>query len=69
MEFGTSREFSDRDIDFLESVANGIAINIHSTQAKKEMETLLAHTQQQFEEMQTQQEELCALNDQIKERC
>ena len=50
MEFGASSEFNDLKIEFLERVASGIAINIHTAQAKREMQTLLAHTQQQVEE-------------------
>ena len=62
MSFGTNSKCSDRDIEFLDGVASRIAIEIHTTQAKKEMETLLALTQQQFKKMQTRPEELRELN-------
>lgn len=68
MSFGACREFSDNYIEFLEGVSNAIAINIHMAQANKEMVMLLANTQQQFEKLRTQQEELRALNDELEER-
>ena len=36
MAFGKSCRFSGRYLEFLENVANGVAINIHTVQAKKE---------------------------------
>ncbi len=68
MEFGSSREFSNLEQSFLELITESIAINIHTAQARQELQSLLEETQRQSEELQSQQEELRVANEELEEQ-
>ena len=68
MEFGASREFTAIEANFLEQVSKSIAINIHTAQARQELQSLLEETQRQSEELQSQQEELRVANEELEEQ-
>lgn len=65
---GSFQEFSPEQINFLEKVAEGIAIAINSAKSRKQVVALLKETQAQSEELQTQQEALRASNEELEEQ-
>ena len=68
IEMGRLSAFKDRDMEFLESALENIALAVHSAEARKKVEELLAETQVQSEELQTQQEELRQMNEELEEQ-
>ncbi|MBF0288687.1 MAG: response regulator [SAR324 cluster bacterium] len=58
IELGAFQKFSDLQIEFLSSITESTAIAINMAQARTIMKKLLEKTQQQSEELQTQNEEL-----------
>jgi len=68
IELGSLRAFSDLETEFLDSVAEGIAIAIQTAQAREKLKSLLEETQRQSEELQTQQEELKAANEELEDQ-
>ncbi|NQU21770.1 MAG: response regulator, partial [Candidatus Nealsonbacteria bacterium] len=68
VELGTLTHFSDTQIELLKLVSENIAIAINSNQDREEMRKLLSQSQQQAEELQTQQEELRATNEELEEQ-
>jgi len=58
MELGAVEGFTKIQIDFLELVSENIAVAINTSKARTRMSTLLAHSQNQSEELKVQQEEL-----------
>ncbi|KPA10090.1 signal transduction four helix bundle sensory module [Candidatus Magnetomorum sp. HK-1] len=68
MEFGALQKFSQRQIDFIELVAENIAVAINTSKARTRMSTLLAHSQNQSEELKVQQEELRQAYEDLEEQ-
>lgn len=68
VELGTFDEFSAMQLDFLNQVAENVAITVHSAQSRQQVEELLAQTQAQAEELETQQEELRQSNEELEEQ-
>ncbi|MDY6855392.1 MAG: response regulator [Thermodesulfobacteriota bacterium] len=66
IELGAFHRFSDLDQSFMEQVAEGIAIAIDSAQSRNKMSALLMKTQQQAEELESQQEELRQTNEELE---
>jgi CheY-like chemotaxis protein/signal transduction histidine kinase/methyl-accepting chemotaxis protein len=66
LEFGTLTEFTPTQRDFLEQVAENIAIAFHSAQARETMRALLEETQRQAEALEVQQEELRQSNEELE---
>lgn len=66
IELGSLKPFSQQQLTFLESVMEHIAIAFHTTQARVRIESLLAATQQQAEELRVQQEELRVANEELQ---
>jgi len=66
IELGSFKEFSDKDKDFLELCSENIAIAIQSAQSRGQVKELLAESQNQAEELQTQQEELRVTNEEMQ---
>lgn len=68
IEFGTLHQFSDTQLQFIESCAESIAIAINSAESRTKMAELLEQTQRQSEEMERQQEELRATNEELEKQ-
>ena len=68
MEFGLFKDFSQTQIDFLEMIAEPIAVAINTAKARTRMSTLLAHSQNQAEELKVQQEELRQAYEDLEEQ-
>ena len=68
IEIGTSKEFTDLQVEYLEMISDVIAIAIHSVEAGIKMKELLQKTQQQAEELEVQQEELRQINEELMEQ-
>lgn len=68
IELGSSRLFTDLDLEFLKIVSNNIAIAYHATQSRMQLKDLLEETQRQAEELETQQEELKQSNEELVEK-
>jgi tubulin-specific chaperone A len=68
IELGAFHRFSELDQSFIEQVAESIAIAIDSAQSRGKMASLLVRTQQQAEELESQQEELRQTNEELEEQ-
>lgn len=68
VELGSFNSFSDIQLEFIEQVSEGIAISIHSAEARIKMKELLDKTLEQSEELQVQQEELRQINEELEEQ-
>lgn len=68
LELGTSGAFSESTLEFLDSIAENIAISLYSAQSRAQLQALLAETQTQSEKLQAQQEELRASNEELEEQ-
>lgn len=68
IELGTFNEFSDKQLEFIEQVSNGIAIAVNSAEAQNKLKELLRKTLEQSEELQTQQEELRQNNEELEQQ-
>ena len=68
MEFGVLNDFTQTQIAFLELIAENIAVAIHTAKARTRMTTLLAHSQNQAEELKVQQEELRQAYEDLEEQ-
>ena len=68
MELGALRRFSAIELNFMEQVAEGIAIGLEVNIARERSRSLLAETAQQAEELRVQQEELQQSNAELEER-
>ena len=68
LEIGSFDEFSERQTVFLEQISERIAIAINSSQSLVELGKALQKSQQQTEEMESQQEELRAANEELEEQ-
>ena len=68
MEIGATREFSDLDLQFLNMIAENLAIVFNAAQSRTKLKELLEETQRQAEELETQQEELKQSNEELQEK-
>ena len=68
IEIGSMNEFSELDLQFLNLVAGNIGIAFNSSQSRTKLKELFEETQQQAEELQTQQEELKQMNEELEEQ-
>ena len=68
IELGFLRELNDRDIEFLELVANNVGTSIEAARYRQRLQEVLAETQQLNEELQVQQEELKTANEELEEQ-
>jgi CheY-like chemotaxis protein/CHASE3 domain sensor protein len=68
IELGCFSPISDTDMEFMKSIAEPIAIAIHSAQSRTRLQELLSTTQKQSEQLQDQQEELRQSNEELEER-
>ncbi len=66
IELGTLNEFSNREMEFLETALANIGIVINTTQDRERINELLRQTQQQAEELQAQGEELRVANEELE---
>jgi signal transduction histidine kinase/DNA-binding response OmpR family regulator/HAMP domain-containing protein len=67
IELGMLKSFAKRDLEFIASVNENIAIAINSAQAREQMRGLLDQSQAQSEKLKQQQEELKATNDEMEQ--
>jgi len=68
IELGSLSSFSNTDMEWMKSIAEHIAIAIHSAQSRTRLQELLTTTQNQSEQLQEQQEELRQSNEELEER-
>jgi CheY-like chemotaxis protein/signal transduction histidine kinase len=68
LEIGSFKEFSDRELEFLQQAREGLAIGISVNLSRKLVDELLEQTQAQTEELRVQQEELQQTNEELEER-
>ncbi len=68
VELASFKEFTDEQLDFLESATQSIAIGLNSARAKDEMKKLLTQTLEQKEELQAQEEELREANQSLEKQ-
>jgi len=67
IELGCFSPISDTDMELLKSIAEPIAIAIHSAQSRTRLQELLSITQNQSEQLQIQQEDLRQSNEELEE--
>ncbi|MBT3202171.1 MAG: response regulator, partial [Phycisphaerales bacterium] len=68
IELGSVEPFAPRAKQFLEQVAEGLAVAVSSVRARRRIENLLAETQRQSQTLQSQQEELRQSNEELEEQ-
>jgi len=68
LELGSFDEFSELQTTFLEQISERVAIAINSSQARVDLGKALEKSQLQAEEMESQQEELRAVNEELEEQ-
>jgi tubulin-specific chaperone A len=68
IELGALNTFTQLHLDFLTIVSENIAVAINTSKARTRMSTLLAHSQNQSEELKVQQEELRQAYDDLEEQ-
>ncbi|MGC4101140.1 response regulator [Ferruginibacter sp.] len=68
VEIGKVTPFSELDIQFLQTVAENLAIVLNAAQSRTKLKELLEETQRQAEELETQQEELKQSNEELQEK-
>ena len=68
IELGFLRELSQRDMEFLELVADNVGTSIEAARYRQRLQEVLAETQQLNEELQVQQEELRTANEELEEQ-
>lgn len=66
IELGSTHPFTERHLEFLESVSGNIGLAFHSSQSRIKMQELLEETQAQSEELQTQHSELENINEELE---
>ena len=62
IELGTTRAFSDRDLEFFDAIAESLGSAVASIESRHRLQELLEETQAQTEELQSQHSELEGLN-------
>src|SRR5688500_19158876 len=65
IELGTLTEFSQAQMNFIQTVQDNIAIAFYTAQTRARVNELLVETQQQAEELQVQGEELRVANEEL----
>ncbi|MBD1553799.1 response regulator [Pseudomonas typographi] len=68
VELGFLRPLSERDIEFLERVAENIGTSLEAARYRQRLQEVLTETQQLNEELQVQQEELKTANEELEEQ-
>ena len=68
MEIGSVKSFANLDIEFLNMIAENIAIVINAALSRTKLKELLEETQRQAEELEAQQEELKQSNEELTEK-
>ncbi|NBB10368.1 response regulator [Pseudomonas sp. SLFW] len=68
IELGFLRELTERDVEFLELVADNVGTSIEAARYRQRLQEVLAETQQLNEELQVQQEELRTANEELEEQ-
>lgn len=68
LELGSVHPFGDIQLQFLQSVAESVAIALHAAQNQAELARLFDQSQAMSEELQAQQEELRASNEELEEQ-
>jgi signal transduction histidine kinase/DNA-binding response OmpR family regulator/CHASE3 domain sensor protein len=68
IEFGSFKEITNLQLQFLELVSTNIASAVYSSEARFKMKELLSKTLEQSEELQAQQEELRQNNEELEEQ-
>jgi putative methionine-R-sulfoxide reductase with GAF domain len=68
IEMGAFEPFAERSVQFLERVAESIAVAVQSAQTRAHLNELLEEIQRQAEELQAQEEELRAANEELLAR-
>ena len=68
IELGSFTPISDTDLEWMKSIAEPVAIAIHTSKSHTQMKELLATTQHQSEQLQEQQDELRQSNEELEER-
>lgn len=66
IELGSTQAFTERQLEFLRSVAGNIGLAYYSSQSRIKMQELLEETQAQSEELQTQHSELENINAELE---
>ena len=62
IELGSLEGYSDRDLEFFNSIGDNIGTAVHSIESRHRLQELLEETQAQTEELQSQHSELESLN-------
>lgn len=68
VELGSTQEFSDLHLQFLDMIGENVAIAFNASQSRTRLKELLEETQRQAEELETQQEELKQSNAELQEK-
>jgi CheY-like chemotaxis protein/methyl-accepting chemotaxis protein len=68
IELAAKDELDDRKLEFLNSISENFAIAINSSKSRVKLKELLQRTQEQADELQTQQEELRVSNEELEEQ-
>jgi CheY-like chemotaxis protein/putative methionine-R-sulfoxide reductase with GAF domain len=68
VELGAFHEFTEKELQLLDSVMEGLAVGISVNISRQRVNELLEQTQQQTEELRVQQEELQQSNEELEER-
>ncbi len=68
IELGALREFSDAELEFLNSIMESIAIGFNSARSRTLLKELLENAQEQAIKLQAQQEELQVSNEELEEK-
>ncbi|WNW10476.1 response regulator [Pseudomonas sp. DTU_2021_1001937_2_SI_NGA_ILE_001] len=68
IELGFMRPLSERDIEFLELVADNVGASIEAARYRQRLQEVLSETRQLNEELQVQQEELRTANEELEEQ-
>ena len=66
IEVGSTTQFNKNQMEFFKQVSENVAIALNSAESRTKMRVLLEQTQQQAEELQTQQEELRVTNEELQ---
>jgi CheY-like chemotaxis protein len=66
IELGSFNELNDLHMQFLNQIAENIAIAFHTAESRVELKKLLEQSQAQSEELQSQQEELRVTNEELE---
>lgn len=67
LEFGSSRIFSEEEINFLEHIVESAAIAIQSATSRQQLQALLKQTQEQAEQLTEREEELILNNEELEQ--